>query len=243
MRCQRPNKVPCRSNLQPCSAANALRTHRPPNYPRILTFSSVNGAVQTAPSASPEAQAVKAQLLEALQGTDRGIFGTTAAKKAAINDLVASLEALNPVAAPIDNLHLCAGSWELLYSTITITGVKRTKLGLREFIQLEAMLQDIDLEKKEATNVVQFSVSGLSQFRGALSIRAGYEPASPSRVNINFQEATLAPAQLQKLFEKNYDLLLSIFNPQGYLDITYLDDQHRLGRDDKGNLFVLQRAR
>eukprot|EP00983_Pelagomonas_calceolata_P016776 528313-Pelagomonas_calceolata.AAC.6 len=42
------------------------------------------------------------------------------------------------------------------------------------------------------TNVVQFSVSGLSQFRGALSIRAGYEPASPSRVNINFQEATLA---------------------------------------------------
>eukprot|EP00983_Pelagomonas_calceolata_P016773 528313-Pelagomonas_calceolata.AAC.3 len=52
MRCQRPNKVPCRSNLQPCSAANALRTHRPPNYPRILTFSSVNGAVQVNPLSS-----------------------------------------------------------------------------------------------------------------------------------------------------------------------------------------------
>jgi len=24
--------------------------------------------------------------------------------------------------------------------------------------------------------------------------------------------------------------------------VTYLDDQHRLGRDDKGNLFVLQRV-
>eukprot|EP00983_Pelagomonas_calceolata_P016774 528313-Pelagomonas_calceolata.AAC.4 len=36
-----------------------------------------------------------------------------------------------------------------------VQGVKRTKLGLREFIQLEAMLQDIDLEKKEAVRVVK----------------------------------------------------------------------------------------
>lgn len=50
-----------------------------------------------------------------------------------------------------------------------------------------------------------------------------------------------APPQLQKLFEANYDLLLSIFNPEGYLDITYVDDQHRVGRDDKGNVFLLQR--
>ena len=29
---------------------------------------------------------------------------------------------------------------------------------------------------------------------------------------------------------------------QGYLEVTYLDDRHRVGRDDKGNLFVLQRV-
>jgi hypothetical protein len=44
-----------------------------------------------------------------------------AAKKATISALVTSLEALSPVVAPVDNLHLCAGTWELLYSTITIT--------------------------------------------------------------------------------------------------------------------------
>ena len=46
---------------------------------------------------------------------------TQAAKKAVIHELVGKLEASNPVPAPVDNLHLCAGSWELLYSTITIT--------------------------------------------------------------------------------------------------------------------------
>lgn len=50
------------------------------------------------------------------------------------------------------------------------------------------------------------------------------------------------PDQLRQLFEKNYELLLSIFNPEGWLDITYVDSQLRIGRDDKGNLFVLERA-
>lgn len=73
------------------------------------------------------------------------------------------------------------------------------------------------------------------------------------------------------LFRKNYDLLLSIFNPEGWLEITYpifsslifynyinidekcsyfliplshryVDDSMRIGRDDKGNIFVLERS-
>lgn len=39
--------------------------------------------------------------------------------------------------------------------------------------------------------MVQFSVSGLGQFGGSLTIRAGFEPAPPARVLIRFQEATL----------------------------------------------------
>ena len=50
------------------------------------------------------------------------------------------------------------------------------------------------------------------------------------------------PRQLQKLFEKNYALLLSIFNPEGWLEITYVDDLHRIGRDNLGNVFVLERC-
>jgi hypothetical protein len=50
------------------------------------------------------------------------------------------------------------------------------------------------------------------------------------------------PRQLQQLFQANYDLLLSIFNPDGWLEITYLDDSLRVGRDDKRNIFLLERA-
>ena len=49
------------------------------------------------------------------------------------------------------------------------------------------------------------------------------------------------PKALQQLFEKNYDLLLSIFNPEGWLDITYLDADFRIGRNDQGHVFVLER--
>lgn len=40
-------------------------------------------------------------------------------------------------------------------------------------------------------NKVQFSARGLALLEGALTITAGYERASPTRVNITFQSASL----------------------------------------------------
>jgi hypothetical protein len=90
-------------------------------------------------------------------------------------------------------------------------------------------------------NVVNFDSLVFGKFKGSLTIEASFEPISPKRVAITLEKASLVPQQFQKLFEKNYDLLLSIFNPEGWLDITYLDDKMRIGRDDKGNIFVLER--
>eukprot|EP00798_Chlamydomonas_sp_ICE-L_P011477 gene11477-34193_t len=188
---------------------------------------------------SVEAQAIISSLEAELKGLDRGIFGVPAAKKAAINELVQKLEAQNAIEAPVDNLDLVAGDWKLLYSSIVIT---RTKLGLREFIKLGDFIQQIDPASSSAVNRIDFSVSGLGMIKGGLTIRASYTAMSPQRVGITFQEATLAPAQLQTLFEQNLDLLLTVFNPEGHLDITYLDDSHRVGRDDKGNVFFLERV-
>ena len=50
------------------------------------------------------------------------------------------------------------------------------------------------------------------------------------------------PKALEQVFAGNYDMLLSIFNPEGWLDITYVDNTHRVGRDDKGNVYYLQRS-
>ena len=84
-------------------------------------------------------------------------------------------------------------------------------------------------------------MTGLGFVRGSLSLIASFERDSPSRVKIELKEAKLQPTELQKLFEANYDLLLSIFNPSGHLDLSYVDEIHRIGRDDKGNIFYMRK--
>jgi hypothetical protein len=76
---------------------------------------------------------------------------------------------------------------------------------------------------------------------GALTITASFEVESATRVAITYEKSTLEPDQLQSLFEKNYDVLLAVFNPEGWLDVTYVDADTRVGRDDKGNIFVTER--
>jgi hypothetical protein len=102
--------------------------------------------------------------------------------------------------------------------------------------------QRIDIESQHAANKIYFSVAGLDMLSGSLTIDATYEPVTAKRVAITFERASLVPKALQQLFEQNYDLLLSIFNPEGWLDITYIDEQHRIGRNDKGHVFYLQRS-
>lgn len=185
---------------------------------------------------------IKEALYEALDGINRGIFGTTSAKKAEILGLAELLESRNPTPNPTDNLvDKVHGTWKLVYSTISILGVKRTKLGLRDFITLGDFLQTVDVAKEKAVNVIKFNARGFKMLNGQLTIEASYKIASKTRVDITLVNSTVTPDQLMKLFQKNYDLLLAIFNPSGWLDITYVDESMRIGRDDKGNIFILER--
>ncbi|KAL6223121.1 hypothetical protein ACLB2K_006511 [Fragaria x ananassa] len=152
---------------------------------------------------------IKTELYQALQGINRGIFGVPSAKKSEIEGLVEQLESQNPTPDPTVNLEKVGGCWKLVYSTITILGSRRTKLGLRDFISLGDFYQNIDVAK---------------------------------RVDISYDNSTITPVQLMNVFRKNYDILLGIFNPDGWLEITYVDDTVRIGRDDKGNIFILERS-
>uniref|UniRef100_A0A5B7AWN2 Plastid lipid-associated protein/fibrillin conserved domain-containing protein n=1 Tax=Davidia involucrata TaxID=16924 RepID=A0A5B7AWN2_DAVIN len=185
---------------------------------------------------------IKADLYEAVQGINRGIFGVPSAKKSEIEGLVKLLESQNPTPDPTLYLEKVGGCWKLVYSTFTVLGSKRTKLGLRDFITLGDFFQTIDVAEGKAVTVIMFSVRGLNLFHGQLKIQASFKVASKSRVDISYDNSTITPDQLMNVFRKNYDLLLSIFNPVGWLEITYVDDTLRIGRDDKGNIFVLERS-
>ncbi|KAL8133071.1 fibrillin-5, chloroplastic [Apium graveolens] len=185
---------------------------------------------------------VKAELSDILQGVNRGIFGVPTEKKSEIENFVKLLESQNPTPDPTQNLEKVAGCWKLLYSTIRILGSKRTKLGLRDFIGLADFLQIIDVAEGKAVNVIKFNARGLNLLNGKLTIEATFKVASKSRVDISYRNSTITPDQLMNLFRKNYDILLGIFNPEGWLEITYVDDMLRIGRDDKGNIFILERS-
>lgn len=185
---------------------------------------------------------IKTELYQATEGINRGIFGVPSAKKTEIEGLVKQLESQNPTPDPTTNLDELGGCWKLVYSTVTILGSKRTKLGLRDFINLGDFLQIIDVVEGKAVNVIKFNARGLNLLSGQLTIEASFKIASKSRVDIKYDNSTITPDQLMNVFRKNYDTLLGIFNPEGWLEITYVDDTMRIGRDNKGNFFILERS-
>lgn len=62
-------------------------------------------------------------------------------------------------------------------------------------------------------------------------VMAALTPTSPSAVDVQFQEFTVGPLKINAP-----DRLKSA------LDITYVDEEMRISRGSKGNLFVLVKA-
>ena len=160
-----------------------------------------------------------------------------------------ALEEASPTPSPASSPSLLCGSWRLLYTTLTIRGSQRTKLGLRSgALTLGELLQTVSPSADAAspahrggsTASVGFSLMG--GFKGALTVESTYAAASPSRVDVTYSDCALRPEALQTLFASQLPLLLSIFNPEGWLEISFLDGVHRVGRDDKGHCFVLERV-
>ncbi|XP_023636630.1 probable plastid-lipid-associated protein 7, chloroplastic isoform X2 [Capsella rubella] len=163
---------------------------------------------------------IKEELYEALKGINRGIFGVKSDKKTEIEGLVKLLECWNPTPEPTGELDKIGGCWRLIYSTITVLGSKRTKLGLRDFVSLGDLLQQIDIAQGKTVHVLKFDVRGLNLLDGEFRIVASFKISSKSTVEITYESSTIKPEQLMNIFRKNMDLLLGIFNPEGLFEIS-----------------------
>ncbi|CAI0555170.1 unnamed protein product [Linum tenue] len=164
-------------------------THQPwqqhqAKFGELLKFRLVNpiktAAQSSSSTSSLEVSQIKENFSQALQGINRGVFGTTSGKKSEIQELVQQLESQNPTPDPTLNLHKVDGCWKLIYSTISIMGAKRTKLGLRDFITLGDLFQIIDVAESKAVNVIKFNVKGLNLLNGQLAIVASFNIDSKS---------------------------------------------------------------
>lgn len=192
----------------------------------------------------------KAQLLEAIAGKNRGLLASEI-DNVRVLSAIQELEDCNPTPKPIAAKELLEGDWRLLYTT------SKGILGLDRFplFKLGQIYQCIRTAEARVYNIAE--VVGMPFLEGVVSVAAQFEPTSESRVNVMFERSIIG---LQRFF--NYkspdsfikqieggkkflplDFSIASRDQKGWLDITYLDNDMRIGRGNEGNVFVLTRER
>lgn len=191
----------------------------------------------------------KTALIEAIAPTNRGLMASEQDKQA-ILIAIAQLEDRNPNPRPLEAGGLLNGNWKLLYTTskglLNIDQLPLLKLG--------QIYQYIGVNTKSVYNIAE--IYGLPYLEGLVSVAASFEPVSERRVQVKFERSILG---LQRLI--NYqsptdfihqieagkkftaiDFSINSRDQQGWLDITYLDEDLRIGRGNEGSVFVLTKV-
>lgn len=215
-----------------------LRQSRPPSRPR-----------RAAPARCSAATGLAADLRKVIAdvaGAERGLFVLQRASRERLDEQIRALESSCPTPTPTaDAAAAAAGRWSLLYTTLTILGSRRTKLAIATeskpgFVRIADITQAIHPEGMRSVNEVRFNL--LAGGKGSFTLDARYSVAGPRRVEVELTGTALKPEKLAQVLGENVALLTEIFNPQGFLDITYLDGQLRVGRDHNGHVFVLEKV-
>jgi len=187
----------------------------------------------------------KSELLNAIAGTNRGLSATETQKQA-ILATIAQLEDRNPTPRPVEAAALLDGDWRLLYTT------SRGILGINQFplINLGQVYQSIRVKEAKLYNIAE--VTGIPWAEGIVSVSARFEPVSERRVDVKFERSILglqrfigyqSPSAFIQQVEAGQKFAAIDFtinrDQSGWLDITYLDENLRIGRGNEGSVFVL----
>lgn len=168
-------------------------------------------------TSTSSAAAAKEELLEAIKPLKRGLAASEDDKQR-IDRLARQLERRNPTKKPLAS-DLLSGQWELLYTTsASILGASRPAL-LRP---TGPTYQVIDTETLTARNK-----EGPPFFN---QVSAELIPQNDRTVKVQFKEFKILG-------------LIPVKAPAsaaGALEVTYLDEELRVSRGDRGNLFVLR---
>ncbi|MEA5599785.1 PAP/fibrillin family protein [Nostoc sp. UHCC 0252] len=191
----------------------------------------------------------KAALMDTIAGTNRGLLATEAQKQA-ILAAIANLEDFNPTPRPVEAGNLLDGNWRLLYTTSKAL----LNLDRLPFCKLGQIYQCIRVETTSVYNIAE--IYGLPYLEGLVSVAAKFEPVSGRRVQVKFERSIIG---LQRLIEYNspvtfiqqieagkkfagIDFPINSDKQQGWLDITYIDNDLRIGRGNEGSVFILSKT-
>ncbi len=191
----------------------------------------------------------KTELLEKIAGVNRGLL-TNETERLAIGAAIAQLEDRNPTPLPLEATALLEGNWRLLYTTSKdLLGLGRIPL-----LQLGQIYQCIRLREAKLYNIAE--IYGIPLCEGVVTVAAQFTPVSEQRVAVQFQRSILglqrvlgyqSPSQWIEQLSiqpklKAIDFEIDPQRTPGWLDITYLDSDLRIGRGNEGSLFVLTKT-
>lgn len=205
------------------------------------------------------ASAEKNALLTLIAGTERGA-AEPEGRRAEILKAFEALEQRNPTGAPVES-SLLKGDWELLWtSSESILGSNRPPF-LRPKLD-EPILQFLDPAEGIARNLEETPL-GRNTVEAEISpLTVANREKFSSRLDnylffkYNAEESaggTYLPEATEQLQRTTVGVRFKVFNvlgvfslpaPEqatGILEVTYLDEELRLSRGDRGNLFVLRK--
>ncbi|KAH6766949.1 Plastid-lipid associated protein PAP / fibrillin family protein [Perilla frutescens var. hirtella] len=161
-------------------------------------------------------EAIKQELLQAIAPLDRGAEATPDDQEI-IDQITRKLEAVNPTKEPLKS-DLLNGKWELIYTTSqSILQTTRPK-----FLRSRTNYQAINADTLRAQNMESGPFFN--------QVTADLTPLNAKKVAVKFDFFKLGGLIPVKAPE----------TARGELEITYLDEELRVSRGDKGNLFILQ---
>lgn len=208
--------------------------------------------VRTSPS---RLQTAKAELLQAIASTDRG-RQVSPQHRQQIEAQVQALESLNPTPEPTAAAAYLTGNWRTLYTTSEdLLKLSRTLPG----IITGEIYQYVNAAETRVINVAELQGwDWLSNWipGGIVSVVASFAVVSEQRVEVTFNRFVIG---VQPLMSYQIDSFLTLLRRQpdqlpalkidlpareqrGWLDITYLDADLRIGRGNEGSLFVLDKV-
>ncbi len=192
----------------------------------------------------------KTDLLAALSGKNRGLQAT-ASDKAAILALITKLEERNPTPDPIAQPAKLAGDWRLLYTTSReLLGIDRPPI-----VNLGEIYQCIRPDRQTIYNLAEIN-NNFPWLEGYVAVAAKFEAQSAVRVAVRFQQIFVGSQRLASYQQignwvdraeagdrfRSLNFTLNPVQQQGWLDVTYLDHDLRIGRGNEGSVFVLSRV-
>ncbi|MEM9770266.1 MAG: PAP/fibrillin family protein [Cyanobacteria bacterium P01_D01_bin.73] len=192
----------------------------------------------------------KAEVLELLADCNLGIGESDQEREERLAAITA-LEPQNPTLIPTTAADILTGDWKLLYTT------SRGILGLNRppFLKLGTVYQSVRASEQRIYNIAEVN-NNLSFLAGVVSVGAGFEVLSHKRVQVKFERAVVGlkswigyqdPDSFTGRLDdpKRFPALEVKFDAkkqQGWLDITYLDENLRIGRGNEGSIFVLEKV-